>query len=179
MVYDLPYGRGKRWGGSAPAIVKEALGNWQVSTVISLQSGLPLFGLDESPSNQLNDYGFPGPQLPNIVNYNLVPANQSPTNWVNASAFSAPTSPYELGNAAQRITQLRDRAERNVDLSVGKNLGTEVYQVWLRGEFLNLFNYAQYNNVCLDLSNSNCSFGTAYGTQNQPRTIQLSLKFSF
>jgi hypothetical protein len=179
LVYDLPYGRGQRWGSSAPAVVKEVLGNWQVSTVTTLQSGLPLYGLEESPSNQLNDYGYPGPQLPDIVNYNMTPSNQSPTNWVNASSFAAPTSAYALGNAAQRITQLRDRAERNVDLSVAKNFGTEQYQVWLRGEFLNLFNYAQYNNICLDLSYSTCTFGTAYGTQNQPRTIQLSLKFTF
>lgn len=36
LVYDLPYGRGKRWGGSAPGIVKEVLGNWQVSSVVRL-----------------------------------------------------------------------------------------------------------------------------------------------
>jgi hypothetical protein len=85
-----------------------------------------------------------------------------------------------LGNAPQRFTQLRERAERNVDLSIGKNLGTERFQAWLRGEFLNVFNYAQYNNVCLDLSSSTgCTFGQAYGTQNNPRTVQLSLKLSF
>ena len=67
-----------------------------------------------------------------------------------------------------------------MDLSVGKNFGSEHYQIWLRGEFLNLFNYAQYNNFCLDLSQSTCGpFGQAYGTQNQPRTVQLSLKFMF
>jgi hypothetical protein len=179
IVYDLPYGHGKRWGGSAPVVLKEVLGNWQVSTVTSLQSGLPLTGLMESPSNQLNDYGYPGPQLPNMVNYNVVPSNQNPNNWVNASAFSAPTSLYALGNAPQRMTQLRTRAERDIDFSVAKNFGSEHYQVWLRGEFLNVFNYAQYNNVCLDLSNSTCTFGTAYGTQNLPRMIQVSLKFAF
>jgi hypothetical protein len=180
LVYDLPYGRGKHWGSSAPAVLKEALGNWQVSSVITLQSGLPLYGLIASPSNQLGNYGYPGSQLPNVVNYDVVPSNQSPTNWVNAAAFSIPTSPYVLGNAPQRETQLRDRAERNVDLSVGKNFGSEHYQIWLRGEFLNLFNYAQYNNFCLDLSQSTCGpFGQAYGTQNQPRTVQLSLKFMF
>jgi hypothetical protein len=180
LVYDLPYGKGKHWGSSAPAVVKEVLGNWQVSSVITLQSGLPLYGLKESPSNQLNDYGFPGPQLPNVANYNVVPANQTPTNWINASSFYAPTSIYALGNAPQRMTQLRARPERNLDLSVAKNLGTERYQAWLRAEFLNTFNYAQYNNFCLDLSQSSCSpFGQAYGTQNQPRTIQLSLKLMF
>jgi hypothetical protein len=160
--------------------VKEVLGNWEVSSVVTLQSGLPLYGLMASPSNQLNNYGFPGPQLPNIVNYNMTPANQTPNNWINAAAFSTPTDPYALGNAAQRITQLRTRAQRNIDFSVAKNFGSEQYQVWLRGEFLNLFNYAQYNSFCLDISESTCGpFGTAYGTQNQPRTIQFSLKFMF
>jgi hypothetical protein len=180
LVYDLPYGKGKRWGSSAPPVVKEVLGNWEVSTIITLQSGLPLYGLEESPSNQLNDYGFPGPQLPDMLSYNVSPANRTPNNWVNPSVFVAPPSPYMLGNAPQRLTELRERAERNVDLSIAKNLAGERYQVWLRGEFLNLFNYAQYNNFCLDLSESTCGpFGQAYGTQNQPRTIQLSLKFMF
>ncbi len=180
VVYELPYGKGKKWGGDAPAIVKGVLGNWQVSSTIRLASGLPLYGLQESPSNQLNNYGYPGPQLPNILGTNVVPANQSADNWVSAAPYSAPASIYQLGNAPQRMTQLRERAARNVDIGVAKNLGTERYQAWLRAEFLNAFNYAQYNNVCLDLSQSSCSpFGTAYGTENLPRTIQLSLKLTF
>ncbi len=180
VVYDLPYGSGKHWGSSAPRAVKEVLGNWQVSSVITLQSGLPLYGLIASPSNQLADYGYPGSQLPDWISPNVGATNQSPTNWINAAAFTAPPSAYVLGNAPQRMTQLRERAERNVDLSVAKNFGTEGLQAWLRAEFLNTFNYAQYNNFCLDLSQSTCGpFGQAYGTQNNPRTIQFSLKLAF
>ncbi len=180
VVYELPYGKGKHWGSSAPAAVKAVLGNWQVSSIIRLASGLPLYGLAESQSNPLGNYGFPGYQLPNLISKNVVPTNQTPDNWVNAGAYAAPSSPYTLGNAPQRMTQLRERAARNVDLSVAKNFGTERYQALLRGEFLNAFNYAQYNNVCLDLSQSSCApFGTAYGTENLPRTIQLSLKLTF
>ncbi|MGH9582639.1 MAG: hypothetical protein ACRD4O_06870, partial [Bryobacteraceae bacterium] len=154
--------------------------NWQVSTLITLQSGLPLYGLDWNPNNPLGNYGYPGYQLPNALSYNVSPANRTPTNWLNPAVFTAPASDYTLGNAPQRMTTMRERAERNVDLSIAKNLAGERYQVWLRGEFLNLLNYAQYNNVCLDLSNSSgCTFGTAYGTQNLPRTVQLSLKFMF
>ncbi len=43
LVYDLPYGRGKRWGSNAPGIVKEVLGNWQLSSIVNLSSGLPLY----------------------------------------------------------------------------------------------------------------------------------------
>lgn len=180
VVYELPYGRGKKWGGSAPGVVKQVLGNWQVSSTIRLSSGLPLYGLMNSQSNQLNNFGFPGPQLPNLISTNVVPANQTADNWVSSAPYTSPASNYTLGNAPQRMTQLRERASRNIDLSVAKNFGTERYQAWLRGEFLNLTNYAQYNNVCLDLSQQTCGpFGTAYGTENLPRTIQLSLKFTF
>lgn len=180
LVYDLPYGRGKQWGDKAPGVVKEVLGNWQLSSVIRLTSGLPLFGLDETTSNELNDYGFPGNALPNLVSYNVIPTNQSADHWINAAAFAPTASPFIIGNAPQRMTQLRTRATRNVDFSIGKNLGGERYQAWLRGEFLNAFNYAQYGYFCLDLSQNNCPvFGMAQGTENNPRTIQVSLKLSF
>jgi hypothetical protein len=85
-----------------------------------------------------------------------------------------------LGNEPQRMTQLRTRALRNVDFSVAKNFGGERFQAWLRAEFLNAFNYAQYNNFCETLQGG-CSsvFGQAFGTENSPRTIQFSLKLAF
>lgn len=181
LVYELPYGKGKRWGSNANAVVKEVLGNWQVSTVVRLASGLPIGPVIASPSNQLNNYGFPGPQLPNMVlGTSVIPSNQNPNNWVNPAAYSTPTSVYVLGNAPERQSNLRERAERNVDFSIAKDFGTERIHAWLRGEALNLFNYAQYNNFCLDLSTSSCApFGQAYGTENQPRILQVSLKLSF
>ena len=100
LVYDLPYGRGKHWGSSAPAVLKEALGNWQVSSVITLQSGLPLYGLIASPSNQLGNYGYPGSQLPNVVNYDVVPSNQSPTNWGERRGIQHPDIAIRSGQRA-------------------------------------------------------------------------------
>ncbi len=68
LVYDLPYGRGKHWGNNAPFVVKEILGNWQISSVIRLTSGAPLGQVTENPySNPLNQYGFPGGALPDWV----------------------------------------------------------------------------------------------------------------
>jgi hypothetical protein len=40
LVHELPYGKCEKWGGDAPALVKQALGNWQVSSSIRLASGL-------------------------------------------------------------------------------------------------------------------------------------------
>lgn len=182
LVYDLPYGRGKKWGNSAPAVVKEVLGNWQLSSVIRLASGLPLpEAVFWSYSNPLGNYGFPGPEIANLVG-NPVPSGRTPTNWINPAAYTAPPDNWTLGNAPQRMTQLRSRATRNVDLSVAKNFGTERYQVWLRAEFLNAFNYAQYTlspfntfPMCVTCGD----FGDLDTTATDPRTIQLSLKFAF
>jgi len=189
LVYELPYGKGKTWGSNAPAAVRAVAGNWQVSTVVRLASGLPIGPVIDGYSNNLNNYGYPGPLLPDLLSTNVAPANRSPTNWINPGAYldlnalinAGDTAlMYQLGNAPERLTQLRERAERNIDLSVARNFGAEHYQVWLRGEALNLTNYAQYNNFCLDLTESSCGpFGQAYGTENNPRTIQLSLKFIY
>jgi hypothetical protein len=79
-----------------------------------------------------------------------------------------------------RETTLREREARNVDFAVAKSFGNELLKAQFRAEFLNLFNYAQYNNFCEDLSQSSCyPFGAAQGTENNPRTIQMSLKASF
>ena len=182
LVYDLPYGRGKHWGNNAPGIVKETLGNWQLSSVVRLASGLPLpSAVFWSYNNPLGPYGFPGPQLANLVG-NPVPSTRTPNTWINAAAYTAPASPWTIGNVPQRMTQLRERAARNVDLSVAKNFGGERYQAWLRAEFLNAFNYAQYNlspfnsfPLCVTCGD----FGDLNSTENSPRTIQLSLKLMF
>jgi len=179
LVYDLPYGKGKHWGSNAPGIVQEAIGKWQLSSVIRLTSGLPVPAVTTGMYNQLNNYGYPGPQLPNLVG-DPKAANQGPNNWINPAAFTDLPSIYMLGNEPQRMTQLRTRSLRNVDLSVAKNFGGERFQAWLRAEFLNAFNYAQYNSFCEDLSQVSCfPFGEAFGTENVPRTIQLSLKLAF
>ncbi|HZU24342.1 MAG TPA: TonB-dependent receptor [Bryobacteraceae bacterium] len=190
LVYDLPYGSGKTWGSNAPAVVRAVAGGWQVSSVVRLASGLPLGPVVANPwSNPLNNYGFPGSLLSDWVG-NPQPGDRTPDNWINPKAFAAPVFQtingdpnnviYRYGTAPQRMAQLRERAARNVDFSVAKNLGTERYQAWLRGEFMNFFNYAQYNSMCTDLSQQSCyPFGAAQNTENAPRMIQLSVKLVF
>jgi hypothetical protein len=183
LVYDLPYGRGKHWGNNAPGVVKEVLGNWQLSSVIRLASGLPLpSAIFWSYNDPLAPYGYPaGLQIADLVG-NPVPSHRTPNSWINPDAYTAPPSNWTLGNAPQRMTQLRERAARNFDFSVAKNFGGERFQAWLRAEFLNAFNYAQYNlspfnnfPLCVTCGD----FGDLDSTENSPRTIQVSLKLAF
>lgn len=181
FVYDLPYGKGKHWGSSAPWIVSNVLGNWQLSGVIRLTSGLPLLPVQYS-SNPLSQYGFPGPGLPNVIG-NPKPANQNANNWINPAAFEAPAA-YTYGNEPQHMTQLREAATKNLDISIAKYFGTERFRAQLRGDFLNVFNHPIYGGEFYGGSNiGNCidcgGLGVVYGTRNDPRNIQLSLKLMF
>ncbi|MBV8072294.1 MAG: TonB-dependent receptor [Acidobacteriaceae bacterium] len=182
FVYQLPYGSGRHWGSNAPRAVNAILGGWELSGIVRLASGLPLLPVQYS-SNPLSQYGFPGPGLPDVIG-NPKPANQNPNNWINASAFTAPPA-FTYGNEPQHMTQLREAPTKNLDLSIAKTFGPERFKAQLRGEFLNVFNHPIYGGeyyggssnigVCLDCGN----LGIVYGTRNDPRNIQLSLKLMF
>jgi hypothetical protein len=181
LVYELPYGKGKRWGSDAPAAAKAVLGNWQVSSSLRSASGLPLYQVYWSGNNHLSNYGFQGPQL---VDWAAKPSTTgNPDAWINVNAFTAPPSDFVLGNGAQRYTQLRQRSEQNLDFSLAKAFPiTERFRAQFRWEVFNAFNYAQYTvgawqnwRLCVTCG----AFGQLDATQNMPRMMQLSVKVLF
>ncbi|HEY3707597.1 MAG TPA: carboxypeptidase-like regulatory domain-containing protein [Terracidiphilus sp.] len=203
LVYQLPYGAGRQWGGSAPMLVRQTLGGWNVSSGIRLASGLPLPNPVSFYNNPLGNYGFPGPGLPDLAG-NPRPQHRSKTNWIDPAAFQGldytgnnlqrcdqvvtdgdgnqwlcqPFN-YRYGNEPAHANQLREANDYNVDLGVAKVFGPERFHTELRGDFLNLFNHPIYGggniSTCL-----NCGdLGTVYGTRNDPRAIQVSLKISY
>ncbi|MBV9759114.1 MAG: TonB-dependent receptor [Acidobacteriaceae bacterium] len=180
-VYDLPYGTGKQWGSNAPWILRQTLGNWELSTNIRVASGLPIFGIiDDYDSPLNNNFGFPSPQVPDLVG-NPVPANQNPNQWFNPNAFLSTYGQYAIGNSPIKQPALREAPTENWDLAVAKGFGPERFRVQFRGEFLNVFNHpifgGNYNfNDCLTCGGT---FGQVYGTRNDPREIQFSLKAMF
>lgn len=42
MLYDLPFGRGKRYAANVNGFVSSVIGGWQVNAISVLQKGLPL-----------------------------------------------------------------------------------------------------------------------------------------
>jgi hypothetical protein len=90
------------------------------------------------------------------------------------------------GNMPSRMTQLRESATKNFDLGVAKSFGPERFRAQVRAEFLNAFNHPFFGgtyyggwgsniDLCIDCGN----LGKVYGTRNDPRNIQLSLKLAF
>ncbi len=183
-VYELPLGASKRYL-SQPGIARTLLGGWELSSVVSGRTGLPVNVTVTRASSALPD-GNAGNQRPDIVyGVPLTPAGGSTPNlWINPAAFSVPVS-QTWGDAGRNL--LRGPALWQVDTAVSRRVSIkERLALELRGECFNLFNRAQFGNPAANIS-SPASFGrittlinttgpTGNGT---PREFQLALRVLF
>ena len=65
-LYDLPFGRGKRWGSSLQGVANVLAGGWQVAAVMAYTSGRPL----NVTANNTLAYFNPG-RRPDIVSSDI------------------------------------------------------------------------------------------------------------
>jgi hypothetical protein len=195
FLYDLPFGRGKRFGGDFGAVPNAIFGGWQVNVIEKATSGFPLFVVDgangsgvnffwnATPLNRPDMVGDPNKGGQVAANPTCVAPARVHTleNWFNPCAF-AHAQAGELGNAAR--APLYGPRFVNTDFSALKNFRLhEGYTLQFRAEFFNLFNHAQYYlsggaTGMQDLS-SPSTFGVVNGTVNNPRVIQFALRLDF
>ena len=103
MIYDLPVGRGKEFGGSMSRVADLLIGGWRLSNIFLLQSGpfeSPYFPSGQGdPSGTGSGLkgttsGFDGGhrnQHPDkVAGVGYKPANQSRSTWTNINAFACP-----------------------------------------------------------------------------------------
>lgn len=163
MVYQLPFGRGKRFGGNANKAVDFALGGWQLTTIATFQRGFPFSilcnnanGLLLSFTQRCNMIGNPYPSgfhksVTQWFNNNVSFDPANPTNAfhgscvapnLNGAAFCQPLA-GQFGNSGRDI--LRGPGINNWDLGIGKDFKfTERVSFQFRTEAFNVFNHHQY-----------------------------------
>ena len=190
VIYDLPFGRGKKFGSDWNSVTNALLGNWQVTVIEKITSGFPVFVIDSndaSGANFLNigaasSYNRPNevgnPFQAGTIGTCVGPSTLSAKGyWFNPCAFAAPPT-GELGNASRAPLSGPDFV--NTDFSVIKRfaLPWESMGLDFRAEFFNLFNHAQFALPNSDI-NAPTQFGLVSSTVNNPRVIQFGLKFTF
>ena len=177
IIYELPFGKGRRFGNSMAAPVNAVLGNWEVTVIEKATSGFPVFVVDSANGSGVN-FENNGNSLnrPNQT-CNPVSGTQSLSEFFNTSCFSAPAA-GELGNASR--TPLSGPGFVNTDFSAIKHfpLPREGMRLDFRAEFFNLFNHPQFGTPNADF-NSPATFGVINSTVNNPRVIQAALKLAF
>lgn len=194
VLYDLPFGQGKRFGGNWNGTTNAILGHWQLDLIERATSGFPLFVVDSGNGAGV-DFSYNGNavQRPNEVGDPNTAGNEGgqkgcPTqihtlaNWFNPCAFAkAPAG--ELGTAPR--APVYGPRFVNTDFSIIKDFPLrEAMNLQFRAEFFNLLNHAQYylegfaGTGEQDI-NTPSSFGVVNNTVNNPRLIQFALKLNF
>jgi len=168
-IYELPFGQGRKFLRSASSLLDAIVGNWQLTGIVTLQSGQPFtpqLSIDNSGTAQYTD-------RPNIVG-NPETGAQGPDGWFNAEAFAVPR-PGTFGSAGRNI--LSGPAFKTVDFGLSKQFSfNEQRYLQFRAEFFNLFNHPN-----LTLPNRFIDQPTAgkISSAKASRQIQLALKFVF
>ncbi len=149
-------------------IVRGVAGGWQLSGVIRLQTGAYNSIVGSTPTGTRRADYLGGPTLV---------ANPGPNSWINTSAFAiAPTGRY--GSSGTAIVE--GPGLQSYDISLAKHfLFRERFDLKLQGDFFNLFNITNFQNLAgSSLQVGTSSFGTI-SSAYPPRNVQLSLHLSF
>ena len=175
-IYELPFGKGKRFSSSNGAM-NRVIGGWQVDGVLALQSGTPLAvrGANNFLANRPNSTGasaaLPGSQ-------------RSAARWFDTTQFVNPAN-FTFGNVSRLLPDVRGPGIRNVDLSVIKTTQlTEKVGLQFRAEsfnFANKVNLLSPNTTFVtgpDGRNQSGTFGTITRSRDA-RVVQLALKLIF
>src|SRR5581483_11076827 len=143
VIYQLPFGKGRTWGGNWNAGTNAILGGWELTVIEKATSGFPVFVFDSDNTSGVNFVNANG-AAEMRPNQTCDPVLSHPTlsNYFKASCFSQPPA-GELGNASR--TPLSGPDFVNTDFSVMKHFAlTERVRLDFRTEVFNLFNHPQF-----------------------------------
>ena len=183
-MFDVPYGKGRRWGRSMPSVVDAAVGGWQLSSIVNLQSGQPLNIRYPDTAGIVSD-GQPDflgnvALRPNVIDGSLGvrAAGSDYTNYFNKANLAIPSVTAPFGNLGRNVAYGFPLYQ--TDLVLAKNFAlpmiNESARLQFRSEFYNLFNKTNFTAPTVDLSSA--SFGRS-GSTFDPRYIQFALKLVF
>jgi hypothetical protein len=186
--YDLPFGRGQRYGGNWNRMIDEGIGGWKIAGSDVTYSGYPV--TLSSPANYSSTvFAFTGAARPN-QNLPLKVVNKSLGAWWGTAAQGTACGPNQnngtcifsqqpddaFGNV--RPFSMRGPGYEQVDMAVFKS-----FPVWkenrmdFRADMFNAFNVASYQSPDNGVTDAN--FGEITNTNSTERHIQLSLKYEF
>jgi hypothetical protein len=179
VVYDLPFGK------SSPNVaVKQALANWQVNLLTTIQSGFP-FNITIAP-DQANTGA--SNQRPNVAGVPHADCGSGRlANCISTAEFLLPVQ-YTYGNFGKNV--LRGPGLVNWDFSLFKNIPIhERVKFQIRAEVFNLLNTPGFANPNAAVGTPPTTvggtgaiagnFGTVTTTVNNNRQIQLAARFTF
>lgn len=207
-IYKLPVGKGKKYLNGSDALDK-VVGGWEIGGVQRYQSGQPLaFGCATgvpaydgcirdnrvagqpllSPTASSFDVGQVflngGAGCTENANGTFSAPVGKPT-YFNCAAFIDPNATnlvaargYTFGDMPRIIGSIRSQRYFNEDFSIIKQVNFyENHALILKAELFNAFNRHVFTRPDTGLQDG--TLGTSFGTVNNPRNVQFTLRYEF
>ncbi len=174
LVWEVPYGKGQTWGGSASPLLSAILGGWELSPFAVFQSG-NYFSPSYDGSSWLQVRNGLASR-PDCVAGADPYTGHADWYWDNSSLYLNPASfsvpaPGTYGNCP--ANSLVGPGAWSVNLGIHKSFNlTEKVRLKFEGNFMNLFNHANMANPNNDLS---AGFGQITGTVNSSELLSPSV----
>jgi hypothetical protein len=171
-TYDLPFGRsGKHW-------IDRLIGDWQVSGIETLESGLPF--TPQLAYNPSNDGDTRNPVRPSVnPNFAGPVILGGPGRYFDPNAFIQPLA-GTYGNAGRNTLSGPDLFQ--TDLALAKRISIrERLKLQFRAEFFNLLNHTNFNTpnpvvYASDTGGPSPTAGVITSTATTSRQVQLGIK---
>jgi hypothetical protein len=178
--YNLPFGRGQKFGGDVAGWMNAAIGGWKLNTIVSVQSGYTL-GITQTGGQAYSGsrpFFVPGgnPLTSGDVHNRLGGAGQAQA-YLDSNAFRKAAA-FELGDVPRSSGRLRSPVGFQDDLSLLKEFPIhERLGLQFRLEAFNLLNKVQFGLPNTTLGST--TFGYITTQYNLPRNVQAALKLTF
>jgi hypothetical protein len=167
FVWNLPFGKGEKFGGDASGFKQAVIGGWQINGIYLLQGGFPISIYAADVGGVLDSFGT---NRADIVG-DIHAGGGSITEWFNTAAFAQPAL-GNFGNSGRSI--LRAPGINNLNLALFKNFFLpKNATLQLRVEAFNALNHPQWSGVSQNMTSAN--FGVVTSARDG-RIVQLGAK---
>jgi hypothetical protein len=170
FIYQLPFGKGRRFLSNAGSTANAILGGWSFNTIASFMSG-NWFSITV-PGDRANVGGFPFQRANRTCDGNLSRDQRTIDRYFDTSCFSL-TPLGTFGNGGRNIIEIPGL--NNWDVSFLKETRIkERASLQFRAEFFNFFNHAQFNAPDTNIASA---FAGQIRSARDARISQMALKF--
>ncbi len=169
--YDLPVGRGRKFGSGLHPVLNGLFGNWTIGWNGTFQSGFPI--------------SFPNAAPLEARSAKLPAGERTLERWFDTSLFPKVAGPpaYTLRNFPTRFPDVRFMDFRNVDVSILKDIPIfkERVKAQIRADIVNLSNSPYFTTLVANPPNVTAgTFGQIEPDQdNEQRIVYLEFKLTF
>jgi hypothetical protein len=183
-VYDLPFGRGKKFGSGMNRVEDAVAGGWEVAGITTVQSGFPMsIGPNGNASTvyggsqhaNLTGQAFKTGNCGSVTHPPVIPVGTKYC-FFNPLAFTPPPA-YTFGTGPRYYSNLRAPGYVDEDLTLGKWFKfTEKLRLQFAVQMFNAFNHPNFD--IPDSGAGDTTMGEASGTQGA-REMQGVLKITY